>query len=97
MRSFQLSRKTDGNIIPPQIVDNELCQYLGVPADTDNYYCGWYDSIGWGLTCGASFQDLRESAGKKLERQPERAEYFGKIFQILDYLDENFTANAVEE
>ena len=71
---FELKR--DGNAVPFTKIDDEMCEALGVPCDPINYYKNWYDTIGFSIACGKSWDELREFWPEKVE--------------IVNFLEANF-------
>lgn len=87
---FQLTRKSTpdiGAILLAQI-DNEMRAHFGVPADSSSWYHNWYNTIGFFLALGKSFDDLR-----KLFREPGW-DHADELIKIVDWLDENFTVKS---
>lgn len=82
---FQLYRKSDVAAGPVKLsqVDDELCAYLGVPVDSDQYHYGWYSSIGLGLAVGNSWDRLREIFSDD-----------SRQLAIINWMDTNFTPNS---
>lgn len=71
-----------GSNIPARFIDidNAMCAYFGVTPDADLYYRYWYDTEGFSLACGRSFNDLRAI-------YPDRQ-------AIIDWLEANYTVHA---
>lgn len=85
MVCFQLTRKSNLGSGPVQltVIDEEICKHLGLPVHPVNYCHNWYNTIGFGLACGKSFDRLREVFKSDL-----------RSIEIINYLDANFTTNA---
>jgi len=85
---FTLTRKSDTAAGPVKLtlIDEELCAHLGVEVDNTHWVHGWYNSIGFSLAMGKSFDECREIFKKYIELQI-----------IIDYLDANFTTDSWAE
>lgn len=64
------------------IVDDKLCEWLGVKA-TDQFYKDWYNHVGFALACGRTFSELRERFSECTD-----------LLIIIDYLDNNYTVDT---
>jgi len=82
---FSLTRKSDTAAGPVKLtlIDEELCAHLGVEVDENNWVHGWYNSIGFSLAMGKSFDECRETFQDSEVLLP-----------VIDYLDANFTTNS---
>lgn len=87
---FNLTRKTATNEGPVKLaqIDDELCKHLGVVADPVKYHLGWYDSVGFGLATGLTFDQLRKMCKDSGDTE---------LLPVIDFLDANFTALAWSE
>lgn len=87
---FALIRKTTGERAVLQQVDDEMRQHFGAEPDPEHWFCHWYDTIGFALACGKSFEWCRE----KVRESGESAEDHAFSLRLIDWLDENFTADC---
>lgn len=87
---FTLTRKSDPDAGPVAFakIDEEICAHLDVPCHPKHWYLGWYDDIGMALAHGMTFERMREIYEEDREVQ---------AIKVVDFLDENFTANAWAE
>ena len=95
---FQLCRKSDMEAGPVKFVqiDFELCSHFGVEPDEKYYYMGWYDTIGFNLACGNSFDEIKAKYTEYMNQSP-KAEYkadWARLLEINDYLDTHFTPDS---
>lgn len=54
---FQLTR--DGAAVPLNQVDEEMCRYFNAACHPTRYFEGWYDTIGFFLATGKTFDQIR--------------------------------------
>ena len=99
---FQLFRKGEPEPTSLSKIDEELCKLLNLPVDPVKYVASWYDTIGFRLALGKSFQEIREDFG--VIRDGEHVGWtsqddimLDQWFQILDYLEENYSPNSWTE
>lgn len=85
---YQLIRKSTGQAAKLNEIDEELCKMLGVPVHPTMWVNAWHNTIGFGLACGRSFDQLRE------EERQRKDEWVEVSLKIIDYLDANFTPNV---
>lgn len=87
---FTLTRKNDLDAGPVKLslIDEELCAAFNEPIHKKDYFCDWYNSIGFRLACGKSFAEIIE------EFEGYSEEYYVWAIHIAKWLDENFTKNA---
>lgn len=93
---FNLTRKSSPSAgpVPLTKIDEEMCAHFKVDCHPTRWLQMWYDTIGWHLAMGHSFEVVR----KKIEEdfkgvlKPDDL-----LFQICDWLAENFTARAWAE
>lgn len=83
---FTLCRKEENTPILFTTIDEEMCVALNVRCDAEKYYKNWYSTIGLSLACGKSFQNIREDC----KGYPDEK----VILRIINFLDNNFTANS---
>lgn len=75
---FQLLR--DGSALPLNQIDEEICRHFNEPCHKTRYYQGWYDTIGFDLAAGQSFDQIRTAYAD-----------FPKLVEIANWLEANFT------
>lgn len=58
---FQLSRVDSVEFTPVSFteIDNELCECFGVKPDRNFYFRNWYGTIGFALSWGHTFEDIK--------------------------------------
>ena len=78
---FQLLR--GGIAVPLNEVDEEMCRHFGAPCHPDDYYEFWYDTIGFGLASGRSFDEIRSTFSD-----------FPKVVEAANWIEANFTARS---
>lgn len=74
-----LKHKETGNVMCGQglvEVDEIMCKSLQVECDPITFYKEWMDTVGFGLTCGQTFDQLREKFPTRLD--------------VIDWLDTHF-------
>lgn len=64
-------------------VDEELCEFLGVPCDKERWVRDWYNTIGLSLAIGHSLEKTKE--------------FFPDKVDIINYLVDHFYADAWHE
>lgn len=98
---FQLIRKGHTEATPLNTIDRELCQLLGKEEHPKLYVAGWFDSIGFSLAMGKTFDEIVEKIeGDIATEKPEDAPYKENDRELLKcakYLRENYTENAWAE
>lgn len=70
-------------LIPKGQEEEELLVTVDVECDPLYWHRGWADSIGLGLACGKTFEQLRE--------------ILPSMIDIIDFLDANYTTDAWAE
>ena len=93
---FQLIRKSapqEGPVVL-QKVDEEMCAFFRVPCDPVKWYHYWYDTIGFSLAMGSSFEYQRQSVKDNPNPDDESVDWDKRTIEIIDWLDENFTTDA---
>ena len=87
--AFQLIRKSTGQAEKFAVIDDELRQYLGVPPNEKSYYRGWYDSIGYAIAIGKSWDEIRATiVGTPDDPGDEES------IKLVDWLIANFDTRA---
>lgn len=79
---FTLTKKDIPNAKPAQFqhIDDAMREHFGAPANAEEWYMDWYNSVGLGLAMGNSFEKLRE--------------IIPDLTPVIDYLDANYTADS---
>lgn len=94
---FALSPKTDPNKDAPFVaIDNEMREHFKEPADPVQYLCRWYDVIGFRLACGRSFPEIKQAMEELVVEFPDDP-MATRLVEIVQYLDEHYTARAWAE
>lgn len=94
---FQLLRKSspdEGPVLLP-VIDEELCKHFQTPVDPKYWFNGWYDTIGFPLAMGQTFESIITGFKEDLkEATTERDAYWVNQINIAQYLNEHFTVRA---
>ena len=80
---FSLTKKGETKPAFLPEVDDEMREHFGAPADKENWFRGWYDTIGLGLAMGASSKRLRELLVD-----------CDNLIEVLDWLEENYDIDS---
>lgn len=91
---FQLTRKGEREPATLVSVDEAICAHLGCRVDPVRYAHEWYDSIGFALAMGDTFDKIRNSYIKNDYYRPE---YKAVMVKIVDFLEANYTTSAWAE
>lgn len=99
---FQLYDKTRPGEGPVtlQEIDRLMCEHFEQPCDPIKYLNGWYDSIGFRLALGKSFEEIRgQFDGYILEEKArgnpnQGVEFYENSLRILAWLEERYTTNS---
>ena len=67
-------------------VGEAICAHLGVPVHPTRYVRGWYDCIGFALSCGKNWEWIRE----RCTDDPE-------MLRIASFLEEHYQVSAWAE
>lgn len=91
---FSLTRKTEPEKGPVALntIDEEMCAHFNEKPHEVEYFYYWYDWVGLPLAMGSSFAEIKERLVK--ERDDPTAV---KMVEIVQWLDDNFTADAWAE
>lgn len=83
---FRLISKETKRTVSLLKIDEELCELLNVPCDPMEYVHRWYDTIGFGLAMGKTFEQLKDI-------------YKGlpNTIKIIEYLEAHYTSDAWAE
>lgn len=82
---FQLFPKGSDEPARFSAIDDEMRKHFDAEPDAKNYYRHWYDIEGFGLAIGRTFDEMR------------KADTDGDRRDIIDWLDERYTADAWTE
>lgn len=88
---FTLTKKGESKPSEFITIDVEICEHLGVPCDDIEWYLAWYDIIGFRLATGQTFDDIKIYFNGRLEEGSDSA---SEYLRIVEFLSENYTANA---
>lgn len=97
---FQLYPKGEKEPKILQHIDDEMRVHFEVPPDPDHWLGNWYDTIGFRLALGKSFEQIREQFKEYVEEErvkgnPTRGvEFYEALLSILDYLEERYSTNS---
>lgn len=69
-------------------VDAAMCAHFGVPVDEKFYYCGWFDTVGYLLATGRTFEEAKARI-VELDIQPQQ-----KLLDICDWIADNYTVDS---
>lgn len=74
-------------------IDEDICMYLGKPVDPVEWYCDWFNIIGWAIAMG---KELGSEQLRKYIREIIRADdpIRADITRILSFLEENYTSRS---
>jgi len=95
---IKIFRKTDSENEPVSFIeiDNELCGAFGAEVHPNNFFCGWYDAVGY--SAKDNFADIinshRERIGSDTNAPIGMVKHREKVVKVLEYLDQNFTLSA---
>lgn len=84
---FSLTRKGETEPTSLSAIDEELCALLGTPVHPTRYVEGWFDSIGFALACGRSWEQI------KLFSDPRE----DNLRKIITHLETNYSVDAWAE
>ena len=82
---FQLTDKVTKEHPILQQVDDSMREYFGAPPSSDEWYLGWMDTVGLGLSLGHSFTKLKV--------------FFEgtRLIPVIDWLESRYTADSWAE
>lgn len=81
---FQLMR--NGAAVPLNQIDEEMCRHFEVACHPVRYFEGWYDTIGFLLATGKTFDQIRVTYADE-----------PILVKIVDWLKANFESNSWHE
>ena len=82
---FNLTRKGEKEPANLFRVDEEICEYMGMPVDENKWCCSWYDTIGFSIAMG------KDVAWMRSEFENEN------VLKILDYLEAHYRFDSWAE
>ena len=92
---FQLISKKTGEATSFNTIDDELCAHFGYDVNPEQYFAGWYQSIGGRIASGRSFEEIRKQFIEHgLEHDGKHKELYDMLVKILDYLKDNYDSSA---
>jgi len=93
---FQLVSKVSGEPEPFIKIDREMCEHFNQPCDEVKYFADWYDTIGFRVAMGKSFDDILQEFGGYLrdDRTEYERNFYALQIEIVRYLKERFDTNA---
>lgn len=95
---FQLYDKQTNEAEKLSIVDEKLCSFLGIQPDPVKYVNGWYDSIGFRLAVGKTFEQIRTEFTEYVnEPNNPYAKGYSNLLTILQWIEENYSPNSWRE
>lgn len=78
-----IPKGTDGKAEDLQDVDDKMRRHFGAEPSATEWYQNWYNTIGFGLSLGRSFPELKEHFKE-----------FSDLVEVTDWLDSHYTVNA---
>jgi hypothetical protein len=84
-------------------VDRLMCEHFGVEPDSKRYLCGWFDSIGFYLALGRTFETIRTDYEARLEKSkikpelPNDVDFYSSTLAILEWLEANYSPTSGHE
>ena len=94
---FTLTREGESKPASLQAIDDEMRIAFGEEPDEERWLWGWYDTIGYGLAMGRTWEQLREQFAED-PAESERTNMFRRrMLAVIDWLDEHYTPNAWAE
>lgn len=103
---FQLIKKSDLEAGPVRLsqIDREMCEHFGVERHPTKYHHEWYNTIGFRLAVGQTFEKqledayaeiarIQESTSEERGREELQAEWLHHI-EVIKWLDANFVSDV---
>jgi hypothetical protein len=84
-------------------VDRLMCEHFGFEPDSKQYLCGWFDSIGFYLALGRTFETIRTDYEARLEKSkikpelPNDVDFYSSTLAILEWLEANYSPTSGHE
>jgi hypothetical protein len=97
--NFALTRKSAPEAGPVNLghLDVEIARAFGEEPHAVRYYYGWFDSIGYRLAQGMTWDEVREALTPRTERDLADADYcafLARLREITTWLEERFTVES---
>ena len=95
---IRIFRKNDPGAEPVSFIqlDDELCGAFNAEVHPNNFFCGWYDIVGY--SSKDNFADIVNSYRERIESDTNAPigmkNHREKVVKVLEYLDQNFTLSA---
>jgi len=93
---FQLYPKGAQEPEKLQIVDDKMREAFEQPSDPDNWLGGWYDSIGFRLAMGKTFEEIRTRFEAYIA-EGNAVSYYTMALELLTWLEEHYTVDSWRE
>jgi hypothetical protein len=90
---FSLTPKGEPEPVRLGAVDDAMRAHFGAPPNPDEWYRGWYQTIGFMLARGLPWEGIREHVRTSMRPEADRA----KDVAVVDWLEANYTADAWTE
>jgi hypothetical protein len=95
---FTLTRKSnpEAGPVPLQQIDEEMCARFDAPCDERKWYLDWMTGIGFPLSVGKSFAEIRETVKDSISEWEVEYGLKGgqELLALIDWLEENFTSDC---
>ena len=81
---FNLTRKNDLDAGPVSlsIIDNEICAHFGAIRAEDKYYFHWFDTIGFSLAIGQTFDQIMQECHTNMVEYHDSSSYYETKLKI---------------
>ena len=94
---FTLTRKGESKPANLQEIDDEMRQAFCEEPDEVRWLWGWYDTIGFGLAMGRTWEQLREQFAED-PAESERTNMFRRrMLAVIYWLETHYVFNAWTE
>jgi len=94
---FQLFDKEKNEATSFSKIDKELCSFLGAPVDPVRYVLGWYDSIGFRLACGKSFEQIKAEFAGYVAEAGTNVNFYKNLLRVVEWLETRYSPNSWRE
>lgn len=92
---FQLIKKGTEEPALLNSIDEELCAHFNVPVHPNDWYKNWYNTIGFRLALGKTFDEIKPELQKLAEEYPDSE--CPQLVLIVDYLQEHYESTNWSE
>jgi hypothetical protein len=83
-------------------IDAEICNFMGVLINPENWAFGWYDSICGRLAYGRTFEEIKANFEGEIEyaralppsMRDSKIRFYENLIKILLFLKDNYTHDA---